>query len=343
MACSTDAHRRGERMSGRYTGINHWCKLPAGWNGEPRYLQLCMKLGTAARALPCNLWAFGAMQAQDGDLSKWDAQTLAKCLGYRGNAAAMLEALKRFEYVTDGGQIADWDFFYSLKKSYVARAQAAGQASAAKRAKPSPLSDSPQSDPRKGEKDETRVRGDSHAERDVQHDVAADATHTPSFSSVSIPTQARGSLELALTDTERESVATEFELKPDGVIEALRVFNENKACYPKDERSANAFKGWLRTSKVGKKFQHSHSIKDYRGDWEERARRLGPSSKPIDPDAGAPEGWKAYVARHHAGSAVDKPDLRWSQLDATQRSFIDSEMASAGHTMPSDPQNNISR
>jgi hypothetical protein len=148
-----------------------WFSLPSNWNDEPRYLQLCSALQVASTSLPCDVWAFCARSATDGDLSRYSDRQLAAVLRYVGDPALMLKSLKECDYIDARGRIVGWRDLFKLAESYKRRASRAGKASAKARSASRSLSDSPLEERKKEETRGEETRGESHVERDVQHDV----------------------------------------------------------------------------------------------------------------------------------------------------------------------------
>jgi hypothetical protein len=96
----------------------------------------------------------------DGNLSAYDAEDLAREIGYTGDAAAMLRALKDTGYIDSAGMIVGWSELFGLAAS---RARSAKKAAAARWSRP-PI---PPSNP-----EENKSRGEDHALPDAMRDAS---------------------------------------------------------------------------------------------------------------------------------------------------------------------------
>lgn len=177
--------------------------------------------------VPARVWCFAAVQDGTGNLSQYQPDELAEAIGYTGNAASMVTALKDAGYVDDAGMIVGWSELYGLAAS---RASSAKKAAAARWNRPP----TPPIDP-----EEKRVRGEAHALPDGMRD-ASTPTHTTAS--------------LSLSESECAAVAQDFNTQPERIRSCLRIFNDIKANYPQDPRTLDAFRGWMRTAKQAKAF-----------------------------------------------------------------------------------------
>jgi hypothetical protein len=210
--------------------MSTWFKFPCNYWSDPRQLRLRREIGDAALWLPARLWTFAATSAESGKLAEYSPSDLARLLEYAGDGEAMIVALQAAGYLDKKCRIFGWAELFSLPASR----RLAGKTGAAGRwAKKA----SPVNGRQKEEKEKIEER-EAHALRDGMRD-ASNPTRTPSFD---------------LPEQEKSRVAKEFNISPEGIIEAIRCFTEIKANYPQDPQTPEAFCGWLRTSPHGKGF-----------------------------------------------------------------------------------------
>jgi hypothetical protein len=207
-----------------------WIKFPCAYWSDARQFRLRREIGDNALWLPARLWTFAATTAESGNLAEYGPEDLATEFGFSEGGTKMILALQAAGYLDKKCQIVDWEELYGLPAS---RQSAARKGAAGRWTKRVPLADGRQEE----EKEKIEER-EAHALRDGMRD-ASSPTRTPSFD---------------LPEQEKARVAKEFNISPEGIIEAIRCFTEIKANYPKDPQTSEAFCGWLRTSSHGKDF-----------------------------------------------------------------------------------------
>jgi hypothetical protein len=212
--------------------MSTWFKFPCAYWSDPRQLRLWRELGDAALWLPARLWTFAATFAESGKLAEYSPSDLARLLEYVGDGGAMIVALQAAGYLDKKCRIVGWAELYSLPAS---RQLAAKTGAAARWAKRASTADDTHVRNQKEEKEKIEER-EAHALRDGMRDASS---HILPHS-------------LTLTKQEIAQTANDFKMTPEGVAEALRVFNEIKTNFLQDARTLQALRGWLRTSKIGK-------------------------------------------------------------------------------------------
>lgn len=197
--------------------MSTWFKFPCAYWSDPRQLRLRREIGDAALWLPARLWSFAATSAESGNLAEYLPGDLAQLLAYPSDGVAMIAALQSAGYLDEECRIIGWEELYSLP----AARQRAGKTGAAGRwaKRASPV------DGRQKEEKEKIEEREAHALRDGMRD-ASSPTRTPFFD---------------LPEQEKARVAKEFNISPEGIIEAIRCFTEIKANYHQDPQTPEAF------------------------------------------------------------------------------------------------------
>lgn len=216
-----------------------WFKFPTSYFAEARTIRLRRVIGEAAYWVPVRLWAFAASQDGSGNLKDYEAIELAEALHYQGDAAQLLAALTP-DFIDRRGRIVGWNELFLLAASRKASSQKAAKARWDRR----PTQEQTRPEKRIGEESECERRGDRHAVRDAVRDAfPASETHTPTTGEV-----------FSISDQTCSEVQKEFGMGKESVIEAVRVFVENKTPYVAKDGplSEVGFRGWLRTSAAGR-------------------------------------------------------------------------------------------
>lgn len=87
--------------------MNLGIRLRTDFYNHRKTAGLRILLGEAALWVPTRLWAYAVMHQPDGDFSKYSAAELGVILDYRGDAAAMLQALQKTGFM-DEMKIHGW-------------------------------------------------------------------------------------------------------------------------------------------------------------------------------------------------------------------------------------------
>jgi hypothetical protein len=213
-----------------------WFKFPVSFFKEARTLKLRRQIGDAAYWVPVAIWAFAASQDGAGDLSDYEPSELADEIRYKGDPDALIKALTP-DFLDNKRCVVGWTEMFKLAES---RKRHADNLAAKRRATlPSSLPSQKRGEEIRPEESESR------SEHHALHDASPNAdTHSQAVSAFS------------LTEAQRSDVRKEFRMPIETVINAERVYRENKTPYiAKDGAlSFEGFKGWLRTTKDGKNF-----------------------------------------------------------------------------------------
>lgn len=105
-----------------------YIRLQTSFYSHRKTMRLWSKLGNDAFWLPPRLWAYCAENQPDGDLSQYQPEELSMLVAYKGDAQAMLVALKDCGFVTSDGHIHDWSEHNGYHSKYSARAKKAADA-----------------------------------------------------------------------------------------------------------------------------------------------------------------------------------------------------------------------
>lgn len=114
---------------------------------------------------------------------------------------------------------------------------------------------------------------------------------------------------LALSDDQSADIVTRLEISTAGVSEAIKTFNAIKSNYPADARDADAFRGWLLTSTIGKGIRAKHRAK----------------SNPVSMTTG-PDGWRDALNTVRPGNVYSG---NFAGLPADLRAEITTELEAA--------------
>jgi hypothetical protein len=139
-----------------------------------------------------------------------------------------------------------------------------------------------------------------------------------------LPSEGVGSpTRFEMTETELQAIADEFQMTLPGAAEALRVYRQNKGVWVHKDGplSIDAFAGWLRTTKEGKRLVGKHNNGWERNPWggghnSERA------TSTTDPE---PIDWQKKIDRHQPGTAHASGGVRhcgWAAKTSAERDAI---------------------
>lgn len=263
-----------------------WYKFPTSFFEEPRTFRLRKAIGDPAWWVPVRLWAFAASQDGSGDLSGYDAADIADAIHYTGNAIALMDALTP-DFMDKKRRIVGWKELFALAES---RRRAAIKGASARWNPDSPRTPLPIQE----EKREEERRGEGDAMRDAMRDA-----YSPSQNG------------FAISDQTKAEIRSEFGLADDAIDRGVRLYRENKTPYIATDGplTDDGFKGWMRTSKAGKKFVAS-------------AGKSAPGASRSE----EPANWRERLTKENPGCPYshgkDREGTPWSAIDPAAQARI---------------------